>query len=75
MKNAARETKRVSTPVLPTERSGAVSSLLSKWNQGIEKTVEKTKVNVRGDVRGAQGNFAGSDAPKFSSGRPDVPCR
>lgn len=64
MQNAGRDDKRTSTPVLPTQRSGNMSSLLSKWNKGIEMEVSKTKVDCNADVRGAQKNFDGRDAPK-----------
>ena len=58
----ALHSKRQSAPVvLPTERSAAVSSLLSRWNAGIEKQVEKTKVDVAGNVRGAQKTFSKKD--------------
>ncbi|CAN8062833.1 unnamed protein product [Agarophyton chilense] len=44
--------------------ANAVSSLASRWNQGIdERKVEKTKVHVRGDITAAKKNFAYSDAP------------
>lgn len=65
LENASRDdAKRASTPVLPTERSGAMASLLSKWNKGIEMEVTKTKIDCHGDVRGTQKNFDGRDVPK-----------
>jgi len=53
--------KPSSSPEMPAVRSAAVSSLLSRWNAGIEKEVEKTKVDVKGDVRGTSGKFNNKD--------------
>lgn len=57
--------KESSAPVL---RSGsdAVASLANRWNSGIQghMEVEKTVVNVRGDVRGARKSFGADDASR-----------
>lgn len=59
--------KEVPKPVVSSS-SDAVSSLASRWNKGIGgKEVEKTRVDVRGDVRGAQKNFNATDVPKAST--------
>jgi hypothetical protein len=43
--------------------NGGVSSLLSKWNKGFEeKVVEKERIHVRGDVRGAKDLFSKADS-------------
>ncbi|KAI0567278.1 hypothetical protein FGB62_3g08 [Gracilaria domingensis] len=51
----------------PRASSNAVSSLASRWNQGIERKVQKTTVSVRGDVSAAKKNFAHSDVPSIAS--------
>lgn len=48
--------------------SAPVSSLASRWNEGISgKEVQKTRVDVRGDVRGTQQNFKARDVPNVST--------
>lgn len=57
--------KEPSRPAV-TVKSDAVSSLASRWNKGMEgKEVEKTTVDVRGDVRGVKQQFGKGDVPKL----------
>ena len=59
------ETKGADVPK-PAVRSTAdgVSNLASRWNKGIDgKQVEKTKVDVRGDVNNARKSFTAKDVP------------
>lgn len=59
--------KEVPKPVISSS-SDAFSSLASRWNKGIgEKEVQKIRVDVHGDVRGAQKNFNATDVPKASA--------
>lgn len=55
------ENRRASEPIAPVQRSQAVSSLLSKWNEGFEKAVEKTVVQCDADVKAAQKTFSKKD--------------
>lgn len=60
-----------SAAVMPENRSAAVSSLMSRWNAGIEREVEKTKIDMgggRSDVRGKQQRFSRKDE---SVGKPN----
>ncbi|PXF42356.1 hypothetical protein BWQ96_07876 [Gracilariopsis chorda] len=59
---AESEDKEVHKPQIRAS-TNAVSSLASRWNQGIEeRKVEKTRVSVRGNVSGAKKNFVHNDA-------------
>lgn len=62
----AKERELPKPMVRPT--SAGVSNLASRWNQGIDgKEVQKTRVDVRGDVRGTQKNFNARDVPSMSA--------
>lgn len=62
--------KEIPKPIVNSSTAG-VSNLASKWNQGISSAqVTKTRVDVRGDVRGTQKNFNASDVPKATSNQP-----
>lgn len=70
------ETKRSTTTATPIVRStnDGVSSLASKWNKGMDgKKVERSNVEVRGDVSSARKTFAAADVPRVnpSSGTSD----
>lgn len=68
---SARADNRASQPVTAAQRSAPVSSLLSKWNSGIETEVAKTRVDLNGgraDVRGAKQRFSNVDASLPSPG-------
>eukprot|EP00177_Eucheuma_denticulatum_P001899 GFKZ01003390.1.p2 GENE.GFKZ01003390.1~~GFKZ01003390.1.p2 ORF type:complete len:325 (+),score=114.82 GFKZ01003390.1:47-976(+) len=59
--------KEPSRPAV-TVKSDAVSSLANRWNKGMEgKEVEKTRVDVRGDVRGVKQQFGKADVPKLGA--------
>lgn len=65
--------KEIPKPVVNSSTAG-VSTLASKWNNGISGAeVRKTRVDVRGDVRGTQKNFKAADLPKFTTATPAPP--
>lgn len=62
------ETKRAE-PAAPIIRTDAgVSSLANRWNKGIDGVkIERSRIDVRGNVVGAKKNFSNSDVPSKSS--------
>ncbi len=65
LQKAEEQANEKRTSIEPIVKSGNMSSLMSRWNAGIERQVEKTKVDLNGgraDVRGASKRFSAVDA-------------
>lgn len=65
LQKAEEQANEKRTSIEPVVKSGNMSSLMSRWNAGIELQVEKTRVDLNGartDVRGASKRFSAVDA-------------